>query len=212
MGISKIQPVVDWQPIEGPFTSSVNHASPLYWATGVDLALQRVEDAEAEIRRDVRTPPTQRNSTIEVFHRQSIDCHFLLVAIRNVLFLADELIGKLDDPVQLDREVRAFRSEHAHAKDLRDILEHCRDYRSANGKLQRSGELPARPIETFLLYGPPIAENESELEMLVDGGGRRLQLKAAARHAIQIGQLANLLEARENGADVSQDLGEFKAA
>jgi len=177
----------DWQFIDGPFTTTIRHASPGFWGTALRLSLQRFEDGQRELLRQRRAPLKYApDRGIAVAYQESADCHFILIAMRNVLRVMEDRVDASADP-RLRRLEAEFRNDHSDAWHLRDVLEHLLDYEAGNGKLQRQGEVPKEDKQPWLRYES--ADPSAEVTLHFAGSGRRCRLRAAAAKAIEIADL-----------------------
>ncbi|HET7120137.1 MAG TPA: hypothetical protein VFI17_02660 [Solirubrobacterales bacterium] len=120
-----------------------------------------------------------------IYNQQEADCHFLLVAIRNLLRVSE----RLRDDQRVAQADRAFQAAFPHAEKLRNILEHLHDYEEGKGKLQVSGgELEPSDRGIFIRFDA----DDSDAEIYYHFGiGVDVPLKAAAEAAVE---LAGLLE------------------
>lgn len=178
--------------IDGPFATTIRHSSPGFWSTALRLSLQRFEDGQKELLRQRRAPVKYApDRGIAVAYQESADCHFILIAMRNVLRVMEDRIDARTDP-RLHRLEKAFRKEHPDAWHLRDVLEHLLDYEAGNGRLQRQGDLPKEESQPWLHYES--ADPSAEVTLHFAGSGRRCRLKAAAAMAIEIADLLTEIE------------------
>jgi hypothetical protein len=193
MGV-KVQRIApeDYKFIEGPFTTTIRHTSPAFWSTALRLSLQRFTDGQAELLRQRRAPLKYApDRGIAVAYQESADCHFILIAMRNVLRVMEDRMDASTDS-RLRRLEEEFRKEHPDAWHLRDVLEHLLDYEAGNGRLQRQGEVPKEESQPWLHY--EAADPSAEVTLYFAGSGRRCCLEAAAKKAMEIADLLTEIE------------------
>lgn len=189
-------------------TSTGNHTGPEFWKEAVVLQINRVVEAHHVMYREHRavleeleatsgngeftgTPRPApagmyRSDGVAVYNQQEADCHFLFIAIRNLLRVS----AKLSGDHRVARADRAFQTAFPHAEKLRNILEHLHDYEEGRGRLQTSGgglEPDDRGIFIRFDADDPDAEIFYHFGIGID-----VPLKAAAEAAVE---LAGLLEA-----------------
>ena len=192
--VQRVDPA-DYQFIDGPFTTTIRHASPGFWGTALRLSLQRFEEGQQELLRQRRAPfKDAPERGIAVAHQESADCHFILIAMRNVLRVMEDRMDASADP-RLRRLEEEFRNDHPDAWHLRDVLEHLLDYEAGNGRLQRHGEVSKEESQPLLRYES--ADPSAEVTLYFAGSGRRCHLKAAAAKAIEIADLLVEIEHAE---------------
>jgi hypothetical protein len=199
--VQRIDPE-DYQFIEGPFTTTIRHTSPGFWSTALRLSLQRFANGQEELLRQRRAPLKYApDRGIAVAYQESADCHFILIAMRNVLRVMEDRMDASTDP-RLRRLEEEFREEHPDAWHLRDVLEHLLDYEAGNGRLQRQGVVPEEESQPWLHYES--TDPSAEVTLYFAGSGRRCRLKAAATKAIEIADLLMEIE-HDELADGSSD-------
>jgi hypothetical protein len=192
--VQRIDPE-DYQSIEGPFTTTIRHTSPGFWSTALRLSLHRFADGQEELLRQRRAPLKYApDRGIAVAYQESADCHFILIAMRNVLRVMEDRMDASADP-RLRRLEEEFRKDHPDAWHLRDVLEHLLDYEAGHGRLQRRGEVPREESQPWLHYES--ADPSAEVTLYLAGSGRRCRLKAAATKAVEIADLLVEIEHAE---------------
>jgi hypothetical protein len=162
----------------------------------VRLQLSRVEELQAIVLENMHAaetgeapPRTWLRDGVAFFHGQSADAHFLLIAMRNVLRLAER--AAKDSP-EIAAALSGFNEDFADVPDLRDMLEHLDEYALGERLLQRRGQIGADNREPHLLYHST-TDQAAEIEIRF-GAERRVPLKAAAAG---IAALADQLDAEE---------------
>lgn len=191
-------------------TSTGNHTGSEFWKEAVVLQINRVVEAQHVIHREYgaiieeleaasgkgeftgtpRPAPAGmfRSDGVAFYNQQEADCHFLLIAIRNVLRVSAKLRG--DQRVaQADQ---AFQAAFPHAKKLRDILEHLHDYEEGKGTLQTSGrEMESDDRGIFIRFDADDPDGEIYYHF---GIGIDVPLKAAAVAAVELADLLGAVE------------------
>jgi hypothetical protein len=186
------------------FITTIRHMSPGYWGEAIRLQLTRIEACQEWIVSEVRrvqewSPPEPEpkpdsfyQDGVAYFHRMSADCHFLLIAMRNLLRAIEA------QPVGKDRRVIEAREEFEHsvphAKDFRDILEHLDDYQAGKGRLQKPGpNINPEERGLFLWYH---SRTDPSAEVDYHFGDLRVSvpLKVAATGAIELASVAEQVE------------------
>lgn len=182
--------------IAGPFTTTIRHASPGFWGAALRISLQRFEDGQQELLRQRKTSFRRApDRGVAVAHRESADCHFILIAMRNVLRVLEDRVAATDDP-RLLRAESDFRAAHPDVWHLRDVLEHLLDYEAGKGRLQQRGEISKDESQPWLHY-ESATDPDAEVTLHFASSGRSCQIKAAARTGIEIADLLVTIEHSE---------------
>lgn len=165
------------------------------------MSFQRFEDGQRELLRQRQAPlRLAPDRGVAVAHQQSADCHFILIAVRNVLRVLEDRTAATDDP-RLLRAESDFRAAHPDVWHLRDVLEHLLDYQAGRGRLQRRGEISEGESQPWLHY-ESATDPDSEVTLHFASSGRCCKIKAASRAGIEIADLLVAIEHAELfGAD-----------
>lgn len=124
--------------------------------------------------------------------RQAIDVQAVVRGIRNVLHLVERQ-PRTKGPSPLGDAEAEFRSSFPAAWDLRDILEHLPDYVVGKGNLQKTGAMPADGATPNLVFTS--AKNpDAEILLVFNFEQHQIEVKAAARKAIEIAELLRKVE------------------
>ena len=179
------------------FTVGISLHSPQICALELRISLARLEDGQRALQavqpepEDYTSPAGPDRSKVEAGYvlsvQQAVDVHAVLRGIRNVLrILEAQSPGSKD--ARLCRAEAEFRDSFPAAWDLRDILEHLPDYVAGEGKLQRKGVMPTDSNVPNLAYSS-VKDPASEITLLFNFERQKIEVKAAARKAIQIADL-----------------------
>ncbi|HEY5054310.1 MAG TPA: hypothetical protein VII45_12975 [Solirubrobacterales bacterium] len=170
------------------------HASARFWAAAVSCQLERIESHlrclhETEARSGVPSVPVYDVSRpIHAYDALEIDVHFLLVAVRNVLWL----LKRHEDQLGKDDRLRAagavFEAKFEHVRKLRNVLEHFDGYAVGRGDFQDEVEPDARRALPYFVQ----ASNDGNVASLEFRLGKlSVPVKEVADDAIR---LADVIE------------------
>ena len=187
------------------FTIGMSLHSPAICALELRISLSRLEDGQRALQAvqpepdEYSAPSGIDRSKVEAGYllgvQQAVDIHSILRGIRNVLRLLEDRVAD-DGDDRLPRVEAEFRRSFPAAWDLRDILEHLPDYVAGEGRLQKTGAMPADSNVPNLVYSS-VKDPSSEITLLFNFDKQKVEIKAAARKAIEI---ADLLTESERGA------------
>jgi len=179
------------------FTIGMSLHSPDICALELRISLARLEDGQRALQAvqpepdEYTTPSGIDRSKVKISYllsvQQAVDIHSILRGIRNVLRLLE--CRNTDDGDDCLRRAEAeFRGSFPAAWDLRNILEHLPDYVAGKGKLQKAGAMPVDSNVPNLVYSS-VKDPSSEITLLFNFNKQKVEIKAAARKAIEIADL-----------------------
>jgi hypothetical protein len=170
------------------------HASARFWAAAVSCQLERIESHlrclhETEARSGVPSVPVYDVARpIHAYEALEIDVHFLLVAIRNVLWLLKQHEDQLGQDDRLRAAGTAFEAKFEHARWLRNVLEHFDEYAVGIGEHQGEVAPDARSALPYFVQ----ASNDGNVASLEFRLGKlSVPVKEVADEAIR---LADVIE------------------
>lgn len=179
------------------FTLGLSLHTPQICGLELRISLARLEAGQRELQAVQLEPHEYASSAgpdrskVEAGYflgiQQAVDIHSVLRGIRNVLRILEGRTGTAGH----DRLLRAeaeFRNSFPAAWDLRDILEHLPDYVAGEGKLQKAGAMPMDSNVPNLVYSS-VKDPSSEITLLFNFDKQKIEIKAAARKAIEIAGL-----------------------
>jgi hypothetical protein len=158
--------------------------APHVWEAAVRAQLTRIRAAREDVNayfKAYRSGPGQGRP--EPLTRIEYEIHFLLVAIRNTVRVADAL-QKLVGPGELADAIADFKQQFPHAGDFRDYTTHFGDYARGKGRHQKEGEVPVESQFWQSWWG----END---DLRVFFGDRSMDLDDAAAAAVELAKAAN---------------------
>jgi hypothetical protein len=187
------------------FTLSISLHTPQICGLELRISLARLEAGQRELQavqpelHEYESSSGPDRSKIEAGYllgvQQAVDIHSVLRGIRNVLRILENR-PEADGHDRLLRAEAEFRNSFPAAWDLRDILEHLPEYVAGKGKLQKAGAMPTDSNVPNLVYSSA-KDPSSEITLLFNFDKQKIEIKAAARKAIEI---ADLLTERERAA------------
>lgn len=179
------------------FTLGLSMHTPRICGLELRISLARLEAGQRELQAVQPEPHEYESSSgpdrsrIEAGYllgvRQAVDVHSVLRGIRNVLRILEDQPGTDGNDRLLQAEAE-FRNSFPAAWDLRDILEHLPDYVAGEGKLQKAGAMPTDSNVPNLFYSS-VKDPSSEITLLFNFDKQKIEIKAAARKAIEIADL-----------------------
>jgi hypothetical protein len=165
------------------------HASARFWAAAVSCQLERVESHlrclhETEDLNGVPSVPVYDVARpIHAYDALEIDVHFLLVAVRNVLWLLKRHEDQLGQNDRLHAAGAAFEAKFEHARWLRDVLEHFDEYAVGIGRYQDEVAPDARTALPYFVQ----ADNDGNVASLeLKLGSLSAPVKGVADEAIRL--------------------------
>jgi hypothetical protein len=120
--------------------------------------------------------------------QQAIDVQSVLRCIRNILRILESRNKAGEGNTQLLKAEADFKEAFPEAWNLRDILEHLPEYVAGKGNLQKNKEMPTDSNVPNLAYSS-VTDALSEITLLFNFERQKLEVKAAARKAIEIAGL-----------------------
>lgn len=170
------------------------HASARFWAAAVSCQLERIESHlrclhETEARSGLPSVPVYDVvRPIHAYDGLEIDVHFLIVAVRNILWLLKRHEKELGNDDRLRATGKAFEAKFEHARRLRNVLEHFDGYAVGSGEYQDEVAPDARRALPYFVQ----ASNDGNIASLEFRLGKpSVPVKEVADEAIR---LADVLE------------------
>jgi len=170
--------------------TSGSGAAPHIWGAAVEAQIGRLRAARDDLISYRYTRP--HVGPIEPSARLEYEAHFLLVAIRNVVRIA-EAIAKLHDSEELAWAIGDFRANFPHAANLRDYAEHFDAYQLGEGKHQKpatgkDSQVPENSRLWLTWWG---ADDPRTARLTASLGDRQIDLEEAAEGAITLAHAAH---------------------
>jgi hypothetical protein len=167
--------------------TSGSGSAPHIWGAAVEKQIERLRAARDDKIAYRYQPP--HDGPIEPMSRLEYEAHFLLVAIRNVVRIA-EAIDKLHHSRKLAGALADFRETFPHAANLRDYAEHFVEYQLGRGKHQE-GENPQVSPDSRLWLVWWGADDPRTAPLTVSLGDRQIDLERAAEAAVELAHAAH---------------------
>lgn len=179
------------------FTVAISLRDPQICGVELQISLARLEGGQRALQ---AAQPSQHEfasqtlgiSKAETSYRlgiqQAMDVQAILRGIRNVLLILESRTKNGEGNYRLRRAEAEFRESFQEAGNLRDILEHLPDYVAGTGNLQKRGEMPTDSNMPNLVYSS-VKDASSEIKLLFNFEKQKIEVKAAARKAIEIADL-----------------------
>jgi hypothetical protein len=179
------------------FTLGLSLHTPQICGLELRISLARLEAGQRELQavqlepHEYTSSSSPDRSKVEAGYllgvQQAVDIHSVLRGIRNVLRILEGRTGA-DGHDRLLQAEAEFRNSFPAAWDLRDILEHLPDYVAGEGKLQKAGAMSTDSNVPNLVYSS-VKDPSSEITLLFNFDKQKIEIKAAARKAIEIADL-----------------------
>jgi hypothetical protein len=179
------------------FTIGISLDDPRVCRDELQISLARLEDGQRALQAAQanlyelasQTPtPSKVIASYLLGVQQAIDVQSVLRCIRNILRILESRNKAGEGNTQLLKAEADFKEAFPEAWNLRDILEHLPEYVAGKGNLQKNKEMPTDSNVPNLAYSS-VTDALSEITLLFNFERQKLEVKAAARKAIEIAGL-----------------------